>query len=152
MERKCIDIRWLPNSHQFADFLTKPVQASVRSPAFLRTGALSLFLAEQQEREEHTTTCTTATRKGEKGSPAGQVDGCIHPGTSGCIHLSDPRRWLHAQATYFNAMSVFVVFLYFVCSHCSIVDVCTIWLRTLGTECFGAFARAFSYPFCTSFV
>ena len=32
------------------------------------------------------------TRKGERGGQEGQVDGCIHPDTSGCMHLSDPRR------------------------------------------------------------
>ena len=52
VESTCIEVRWLPNSHQFADFLTKPFQASSRLQAFLRTGILSHVPTWQQEQEE----------------------------------------------------------------------------------------------------
>ena len=42
VEQKCVGIRWLPNPHQFADFLTKPERATALLEAFLRAGTVSL--------------------------------------------------------------------------------------------------------------
>ena len=36
VERKCITVRWLPNAHQFADFLTKATVATDSLQTFLR--------------------------------------------------------------------------------------------------------------------
>ena len=42
VEQKCISVRWLPNDHQFADFLTKPEVVTPNLQTFLRQGILSL--------------------------------------------------------------------------------------------------------------
>ena len=52
VEQKCIDVRWLANSHQFADFLTKPEVVTPNLQTFLRYGTLSLVPTEAQEAEE----------------------------------------------------------------------------------------------------
>ena len=53
VERKCIDVRWLPNNHQFTYFLAKPPQTSSRLQAFLRTGALLVVSTVQQESQRY---------------------------------------------------------------------------------------------------
>jgi len=52
VEQKCIDIRWLANSHQFADFLTKPEVVTPILQTFLRDGVLSLVPTQAQENDE----------------------------------------------------------------------------------------------------
>ena len=52
VERKCITVRWLPNTHQFADFLTKATAATDNLQTFLRHGLLSLVPTQQQVDEE----------------------------------------------------------------------------------------------------
>ena len=52
VEQKCIDIRWLANSHQFADFLTKLEVVTPILQTFLRDGVLSLVPTQDQENDE----------------------------------------------------------------------------------------------------
>ena len=52
VEQKCIDVRWLANSHQFADFLTKPEVVTPNLQTFLRYGTLSLVPTQAQEADE----------------------------------------------------------------------------------------------------
>ena len=52
VEQKCIDIRWLANSHQFADFLTKPEVVTPILQTFLRDGVLSPVPTQAQENDE----------------------------------------------------------------------------------------------------
>ena len=52
VEQKCISIRWLPNTHQFVDYLTKPEVVTPILQTFLRCGTLSLVPTQAQEAEE----------------------------------------------------------------------------------------------------
>ena len=52
VEQKRISIRWLPNTHQFADFLTKPEVVTPNLQTFLRQGILSLVPTQAQADEE----------------------------------------------------------------------------------------------------
>ena len=52
VEQKCIDVRWLPNAHQFADFLTKPEVVTISLQTFLREGRVSLVPTQAQAEEE----------------------------------------------------------------------------------------------------
>ena len=52
LEQECIDFRWLANSHQFADFLTKPEIDTPILQTFLRYGTLSLVPTQAQENDE----------------------------------------------------------------------------------------------------
>ena len=52
MEQKCVSIRWLPNAHQFADFLTKPEVMTPNLQVFLRQGILPLVSTQAQADDE----------------------------------------------------------------------------------------------------
>ena len=52
VEQKCISIRWLPNTHQFADFLPKQEVVTPILQTFRRCGTLSLVPTRAQEAEE----------------------------------------------------------------------------------------------------
>ena len=52
VERRCIDVRWLPNSQRFAEFLTMAVAATTALQSFLRQGALLLVPTQAQAEEE----------------------------------------------------------------------------------------------------
>ena len=52
VEQKCIDVRWLPNTHRFADFLTKPEVVTISLQAFLRYGRVSPAPTQAQAAEE----------------------------------------------------------------------------------------------------
>ena len=52
VERKCINVRWLPNSHQFADFLTKATPPTSILQAFLRHGVVTLVPTTEQVKDE----------------------------------------------------------------------------------------------------
>jgi hypothetical protein len=52
IEQKCISIRWLPNAHQFADFLTKPEVVTPNLQVFLRQGIVSLVPTQAKADDE----------------------------------------------------------------------------------------------------
>ena len=52
VEQKCITVRWLPNTHQFADFFNKPEVVTIQILAFLREGRVSLVPTQVQVKEE----------------------------------------------------------------------------------------------------
>ena len=52
IEQKCISIRWLPNAHQFVDFLTKPEVVTPNLQVFLRQGIVSLVPTQAQADDE----------------------------------------------------------------------------------------------------
>ena len=52
IDQKCISIRWLPNAHQFADFLTKPQVVTPNLQIFLRQGIVSLVPTQAQADDE----------------------------------------------------------------------------------------------------
>ena len=52
IEQKCISIRWSPNAHQFAGFLTMPEVVTPNLQVFLRQAIVSLVPTQAQAHDE----------------------------------------------------------------------------------------------------
>lgn len=71
VEQRCIDIRLLPNSHQFAGFLTKATLALANLQIFLRHGMLSLVPTEAPVKDE---AHRLALRRGQRQQAKGRKE------------------------------------------------------------------------------